>query len=217
MRGTASQKAIRIKLLPLICIVLLALISNTIAYAVAPTSTPSPAPSPTPDTRSIMDSYDVQFFSDGTWSSLKKEMIVAHEYYRYADGILMFMPLSVFVEQREIPCIKLSEDFNYHVIALNPSVSLKYSHTIYNQEWDIILSGETPTSDWNKLDTGKYLMSINVYASDGDRYASTASLVWMVVGDYEEGEEPMASPAPAFSPVARYDPELRDRHVVGFF
>lgn len=200
MRRTAFQKAIRIKLLPLICIVLLALISNMMAYAVEPSLPPSPAPSPTPYTRSIMDSFDVQLFNDGIWISLEKEMKSSHEFYRYADGILMFTPLSVFVERNQLPCIQLSEDFDYHVIALEPSVSLKYSHTIYNQQWDVILYGETPPSDWNQLDTGKYLMSIDVYASDGDRYASTASLVWLIVGDYEDEEEHLSFPAPTVFP-----------------
>ena len=140
MYRTTSQK-IKIKLFQLIFIMLLILFSNMMAFASSPTLTTASIASPAPNFPSIMDSFDVQLFNDATWGLLEKEMIATHENHCYYDGVLMFVPLNNFVEQTQIPRIRLSKDFNYHVIALDPNVSLEYSHTIYNQEWEEILHG----------------------------------------------------------------------------
>lgn len=210
MYSIAYPKVIKIKPYQMICFLLLLMLYPKVikASAFTPTLTPTSVSSATLRASSIMESFDVQLFNDGTWSLLEKEMIATHENHCYYDGVLMFVPLSDFVEQTQMPRIRLSKDFNYHVIALDPNVSLEYSHTIYSQEWEEILHGKTHTPDWNKLDSGKYLMSINVFATDGDRYANTVSLFWLIVGDYEDPEEykplftPTASPAPTLAPTA---------------
>ena len=188
----------------IICFLLsfMLLLYSVTAYALTPTSMPALDVSSTTAQRSIIDSYDVQLFGNGTWSLLEKEMIAVHENNNYYDGILMFIPLSDFVSQTEIPCVRITEDLNYHVIALDLGISLEYSHKIYNEECEIIGHDASLTSEWNKLDSGKYLVAINVFASDEERYASTASLFWLIVGDCDGRENmpvstPTASPSPS--------------------
>lgn len=90
-------------------------------------------------------------------------------------------------------------------------MSLEYSHSIYNENLEKILYSETPVSEWNHFDPGKYLVSINVSVANGERYAHTASLFWLIVGDYDYSDEenmpsftPTASPMPTSSASGDY-------------
>lgn len=199
-RPMSGRKTTQIfaKYIRTIYIILLLLLYAAPACAFTPTVTPAPVISSSPVPRSIVDSYDVQLFENGKWRLLGKEMIAVHEEHRYYDGLLMFMPLSEFVNQTEIPRFRLTADFNYHVVALDPNMSLEYSHTIYNDNLEKILYSENPVSEWNRFDTGKYLVSINVSAANGERYAHTASLFWLIVGDCDDKESTLISTPTAF-------------------
>lgn len=196
-----AQSARRAKRFKWIGVLLLVVSITVKAHAFTPAITPIPLTEPTPAPHSISDSFDVNIFSDGKWSLLGKEMVALHENGCYFDGALMFIPLSDFVEQNPIPGFRLTEDFNYHVIPLDADVSFDVSHTIYNEKWEKILPGEHSAHDWHTLESGKYLMTINVYASDEEKYANTKSLFWLIVGDYEDEEF-----VPVFTPTAAPSP-----------
>ena len=205
MSDTVFRKSCKAKGFRMIVFLLLLMLCPGVlkANALSVTATPLPSDVPLSDPFSIMGCYTVELLNDGVWSTLEKEMIAVQTNQGFYDGVLMFVPLSEFVEQEQIPEIKLSKDFTYRVTAPNPDTALVCSHTIYDQAWEIILNKEDPEADcdWNKLDPGKYLMSIRVSATIGENHASTASLLWLIIGDCDEAEQGAPLFAPIESPV----------------
>jgi len=130
--------------------------------------------------------YSVEVCENGTWKTLRSEVVHEGNSQLKGDGILAFMPLKQFAAQKKLPSVKPAEDFSCRISLTDPEVSLKHSYLIYDDQWEIVLRGESAAPDLSSLSSGKYLLTVQVNAKKDDGYAQTKHLVWLIVGDYEE-------------------------------
>lgn len=154
------------------------------AQALTPTLSPSPIPESNDNYIPIMGSIGVRAFFNGEWHGLASEMIWMQEKRPdgqdlYMDGILHFMPLNKYVEDKALPEAMSLDRFTYQ-ITIDENVNSASNHLIiYRQDGDDLQRlGENPER-WEDLEAGRYLFSINISASGNDSSINCVSLLWV--------------------------------------
>ena len=154
------------------------------AHALMPTISPSPILESSDNYKPIMGSIGVRAFFNGEWHGLASEMIWMQEkrpnwQELYVDGILHFMPLNKYVEDKALPEAMSLDGFTYQV-TIDENVNSASNHLIiYRQDGDNLQRLEENPERWEDLEAGRYLFSINVSASGNDSSISCLSLLWV--------------------------------------
>lgn len=173
----------------LIC--LTSLVSTGCAQAeITPTPTPASAGhgyfhfrAPLYESVKVKVAYTQEDDLQPTELLLKNEVIHLHENGILGDGELFFVPMNVFVANKDyIPVIPLSEDFSYSVTPMYGIDELTHTHLLFRQTGDALvrLDEATPLSA-DALVSGTYLLRIYVLATRGTDSYSGASFIWLTV------------------------------------
>lgn len=95
------------------------------------------------------------------------------------DGILHFMPLNKYVEDKALPEAMSLDGFTYQV-TIDENVNSASTHLIiYRQDGDDLQRLEENPERWEDLEVGRYLFSINVNTSGKNSSISCVSLLWV--------------------------------------
>lgn len=144
----------------------------TPAAACAEFTTPSPTPSPTQYGFSSSNRSDkierhlyVEFLSEGEWKELERHLIYSHEKGIFADGILMFAPLSAYLEQIEIDEVTYSGEpvYRLHTDEYLDDYSFLVTITGTNQDGEYQRWDESV--DLSTLPSGTYFVRFDLYGT----------------------------------------------------
>ena len=153
----------------------------------------------------LTDHFSVSWFDDqGNESSLPVALIYAHEDFRYADGILHFMPLKLFfVHDYKPPVVIRSErpvyQVNYDSWFFDSFSEAVTFYQAYKDDFHRMSNKDGETADISSLSPGDYLLEIRIIASKGEYYFSGAGFIHLIV----PGSETSFWPVPDEQSVAQ--------------
>ena len=158
------------------------------AQGTEPTPMPTPTSTPTPASMPFMQMtpeslISVQAYYDGGWHTMKSHMVYMQAPPMFADGMLHFTPLQVYVrhEGEKIATVKLTQEFDIRVNVDDGARSSGFSYAVYRvngEELELYLQ-EKPV--WTQLEDGLYLIEVSHSVSKEKSSYSGKSFLWLEI------------------------------------